>query len=83
MQKSISLGTTTVKVFVRPAPLEDPELQFTEVASFPVSDPSWWVNPSSRHRRAKAEKMLGALRKAVGWPKSVEELRRNLRTFGA
>ncbi len=65
----MSVGLDTTKVFVTPR-LDSLE-SFTEIASFPI-------RRSRRNFHSEGEAILNELRKAIGWPKTVEELRQTL-----
>jgi hypothetical protein len=65
----LSVGLTTAKVFVKPT-LDSPA-SHNELASFPIIG-------LQEDRRAQSEVILKQLRTAIGWPKSINELRHNL-----
>ena len=70
----LSVGLDTTKVFVTPR--LDSIASFTELASFPFSR-------LHKDRRAKEDAILYELRKAIGWPKSTDDLRQTLSGLGA
>jgi hypothetical protein len=75
----LSVGVTTVRVFVTSG-LERPD-QFAEVASFET--PHVEARQADPHveRRSENELILSRLRKAIGWPKSTQELSTALATI--
>jgi hypothetical protein len=76
----LSVGVTTVIVYVNPwlgGKHLDPG-KSDQLALFMVKDPFQRTNLSREARRQEDEKMLDLLRKAVGFPKSTEELKRTL-----
>jgi len=75
----LSVGITLVKVFLTPQ-IGDLS-QTVELASFVVKDPAERTQLARRGRRPEDEKMLNQLRKALGFPKSIDELRGTLQTL--
>ena len=66
----LSVGLDTTKVFVA-ANLESLS-SFIELASFPIT-------PTSQDRRKSGDAILNQLRKAIAWPKTIDELKQNIR----
>jgi|GEM_PF-6671911 len=67
---SVGVDTTKVSVSLEMAPIES----FTEVASFPTGQ-------SQKSRRQQQASILNDLRKHIGFPQSVSELRDKLQGF--
>ena len=72
----LSIGITTAKVFVTPEITNTP--RFTEMASFDLPDATERFAMQRNHRRSVDEALLNRMRKAIAWPKSVDELRQTL-----
>lgn len=75
----LSVGMYTAKVFVRPK--LDPTVSRIELASFPISGILDRMDISREKRRDEDELILNHLRKAIGWPKSIDELKQKLDTL--
>ena len=55
---------------------------FNELASFPITGFTNRTEASREKCRDEDELILNHLRKAIGWPKAIEELQRNLEKPG-
>ncbi len=74
----LSVGLATAKVFVRSK--LDPKVNPIELASFPIPTFLDRMDLSREKRRDEDELILNQLRKIVGWPKSIDELKQKLET---
>jgi hypothetical protein len=72
----LSVGTATVEVFV--APRLDSFEAFRKVVTLPIPNAGGRSAISRRQRRQQDEELLERLRKAIGWPRSVDELSRTV-----
>jgi len=78
----LSIGASTAKVLLTPELTPDALNAIRELASFPLVNEDLRLK-LSRQQRMKAEELsLELLRRAIGWPKSVEELRQILNRKG-
>jgi hypothetical protein len=77
---SLSVAVTTVIVCVSPC-LEDPTA-ISVVASFEIQYPIERAQMTRQCRRSDDEKLLERLRRAIGFPKTVADLRRSLAMLG-
>jgi hypothetical protein len=75
----LSAGTTTLKVYVTPR-LDELEA-FRELATFSLENVVQRVGLSRQQRAQDDEQHLERLRKTIGWPKTVDELRRTLQNL--
>jgi TPR repeat protein len=77
----LSIGTATAKVFVRSK--LDHTVSPIELASLPIPEFLNRMDISREKRRDEDESILNQLRKVIGWPKSIDELKQKLETLGA
>ena len=77
----LSVGMDTAKVFVRPK--LDPTVSRIELASFQIPGFLNRMDISREKRRNEDELILNQLRKVIGWPKSIDELKHKLEKMEA
>jgi hypothetical protein len=77
----LSIGTATAKVFVRSK--LDPAVSPIELASLPIPEFLNRMEIPREKRRGEDDLILNQLRKVIGWPKSIDELKHNLEMLDA